>query len=257
MKKKFKKIFILLIVFFLTILSRCELESGQVRLPDLEGLSRAQITRKLDRLRINYMFKVKPMVYHDESQFDKFIEYGSGLKAGDYIDRSYFLYVFTTALPLTVNRLHELTLPDYQGKEFVKDGIGLVQLTRTVDGDTAYFKSGSNTIKVRFLGIDTPEIYSGVEPWGKAASNHTSKRLREAKQIVLEAEGVRIDTYDRYLAFVWVDGVLLNLELVQQAYTGVSLSSRSKYFEIFTDVENEVMKTGRRYWGELDPDYRY
>jgi micrococcal nuclease len=59
------------------------------------------------------------------------------------------------------------------------------------------------------------------------------------------------------LAFVWVDGVLLNLELVQQAYTGVSLSSRSKYFEIFTDVENEVMKTGRRYWGELDPDYRY
>ena len=43
--------------------------------------------------------------------------------------------------------------------------------------------------------------------------------MREAKQIVLEAEGVRIDTYDRYLAFVWVDGVLLNLELVQQAYT--------------------------------------
>ena len=92
MKKKFKKIHTLDSILSYNIIGM-ELESGQVRLPDLEGLSRAQITRKLDRLRINYMFKVKPIVYHDESQFDKFIEYGSGLKAGDYIDRSYFMHL--------------------------------------------------------------------------------------------------------------------------------------------------------------------
>ena len=69
--------------------------------------------------------------------------------------------------------------------------------------------------------------------------------------------GNKKDTYGRDLAFVWVDGVLLNLELVQEAYTDHTLSSSSKYFEIFAEVVNEVMKTGRRYWGEIDPNYRY
>lgn len=254
---KFKKTFSCLILFLL-ILTGCELEA-EVSLPNLEGMNRVQITRKLDRLHLNYSFKVKPRAYANDSEFDQFVEYGSGLVAGDIINRDYYLYVYTTALPLKINKLSEVSLPDYTGKSYVNDGIGPVTLSGTIDGDTAYFNDSvtGERLYVRFLGINTPEVYSGVQPWGNAASNYTSKRLREAKQIVLEAEGNKKDTYGRDLAFVWVDGVLLNLELVQEAYTDHTLSSSSKYFEIFAEVVNEVMKTGRRYWGEIDPNYRY
>lgn len=253
---KIKKIIAFLILLLLT---GCDLDTTKVRLPNLKGLNRAEMTEKLDRLSINYFFKIKPLAYSDDSQLDQFVEYGSDLAAGNYIEWDYFVYVYTSALPLTTDRLDEVTLPDYQGKSYMNDNIGPVRLARTVDGDTAYFYDDvtNDYIKVRFLGINTPETFSKPDPWGMAASNYTSKRLREASQIVLEGEGNKYDTYDRDLAFIWVDGVLLNLELVQEAFTGTTLSRSSKYFQIFADVENEVMKTGRRYWGEIDPNYRY
>ena len=56
---------------------------------------------------------------------------------------------------------------------------------------------------------------------------------KNAKTVVLESEldisgkysKPTTETYGRYLGFVWVDGVLLNLELVELAYTNSTLSS--------------------------------
>jgi hypothetical protein len=56
---------------------------------------------------------------------------------------------------------------------------------------------------------------------------------------------------------VFADGVLVNLYLVQEAYSTSTLSGKSKYFEIFTKASIEVSKTGRRFWGELDPNFTY
>ena len=73
---------------------------------------------------------------------------------------------------------------------------------------------------------------------------------------MLESEGARKDTYDRYLAFVWVDGKLLNLEIIEQAYSNSTLNN-SKYKEIFMEASITAMKTGRRFFGEIDPAYDY
>lgn len=145
----------------------------------------------------------------------------------------------------------------YDGKEFIADGIGEVTLTRCTDGDTAQFKSGSNTFAVRFLGIDTPESTYRLDPWGKAASSYTCEKLTNAETIVLESEGERTDGNDRYLAWVWYDGKLLNLELVEQAYSGAKGLGGSKYEDLFYQVESEVQNTDRRVWGEKDPDFDY
>jgi hypothetical protein len=56
---------------------------------------------------------------------------------------------------------------------------------------------------------------------------------------------------------VFADGVLVNLYLVQEAYSNSTLSSSSRYFNVFTTASLEVSKTGRRFWGELDPNYSY
>jgi len=145
----------------------------------------------------------------------------------------------------------------YEGLEFIRDGIGEVTLEKCTDGDTATFRSGSNTFPVRFLGINTPESTYRIDPWGKAASAFTCDKLTNATTIVLEADGDREDGNDRYLAWVWYDGRLLNLELVEQAYTGTTGIVEKKYEDVMYNAELEVSPKDRRIWGELDPDFDY
>ena len=71
------------------------------------------------------------------------------------------------------------------------------------------------------------------------------------------AYGARTETYGRYLAFVWIDGKLLNLEIVQEAYSSSTLSSKSKYFQVMVETMMQAKKTGRRVYGERDRNFNY
>ena len=55
------------------------------------------------------------------------------------------------------------------------------------------------------------------------------------------------------------DGVtrLLNLELAEEAYAWVAGASATQYGTIFTVAGAETQMTGRRVYGEIDPDYDY
>lgn len=164
-----------------------------------------------------------------------------------------------TPVELTTDYTDNFTLEvNYEGKEFIKDGIGEVTLDRCVDGDTAHFISNGEIFKARFLGIDTPESTAKLDPWGKAASRFTCDKLTNAETIVLQREEQVLDsTGTRYLAFVWYDGRLLNLELVEEAFTSTKGLSGSPYANTFYSAELETQQTGRRIWGEKDPEYDY
>ena len=147
---------------------------------------------------------------------------------------------------------------DYEGKTYEKDGIERVTLASSIDGDTAHFYTQSGQyMKVRYLGIDTPESTYEKEPWGKAASDFMKNLLYNAKVIVLEKGDGSKDTYGRDLAYVWVDGKLANLLVVQNGYSSSTISVKSKYYDAFNDAELLVMQTGRRVYGEIDPNYDY
>ena len=253
----YKKLLIIFLSFLLIILSSCE-EVTYVKLPSLDGMSREEITEVLKENKIDYVFKFADVIITNDDMLDKFVSYNGNLKAGDNIKNNYQVYVYTTVLPLKFKISDEVKLDMvYKDKSFVNDGIGKVSLIRAIDGDTAWFKDiTGEEIKLRFLGIDTPESTIEKDAWGKAASDYTKNRLQNAKEIVLEREGSILDTYGRYLGFVWVDGVLLNLELVEQAYTNSTLSN-SKYEEYFSIASAEARKTGRRFYGEIDPHYDY
>lgn len=256
-------IMLLCFIFLTSCVDTPENKNEKVILPDLTGMSREQITEKLNELEINFVFQFSQIPCYDDSYYDKFVEYGSGYQAGREIDKTQLIRVKTTPLHLDFNFLDQIKLEqEYEGKSFIDDGIGIVKLVRSVDGDTARFydpnsKMMIDDFSVRFLGIDTPESTYKTDPWGKAASKFTKEKLENAKTIVLEAEGARTETYGRYLAFVWVDGVLLNLELVQEAYCTSTLSSSSKYFQIMIDASLKARATGRRYYGERDLTYNY
>lgn len=150
----------------------------------------------------------------------------------------------------------KLTTP-YEGKSFLLDGIGPATLFQCRDGDTAIFKVDGQNITVRFLGINTAETSGKLEPWGKPASQYTCSRLQEAKEIVLEGDKERIDsTGTRYLGWIWLDGRLLNLEILEQAYSQNNAAG-TKYATIFDVAEQKTKATGRRIWGELDPTFDY
>ena len=147
----------------------------------------------------------------------------------------------------------------YEDTNFIADGIGEVTLVSCIDGDTAIFTEGGANFTVRFLGIDTPESTYRFDPWGKAASMFTCDKLSNATTIVLEFDPAttRTEGNGRYLSWVWYDGRLLNLELVEQAFTGSKGLAGLKYEYLFYTTEFSVQDKDRRIWGEEDPDYDY
>jgi len=88
------------------------------------------------------------------------------------------------------------------------------------DGDTAYFTPGFlGDNRVRFIGIDAPEMGSGL--LAIQARDYARNRLSSATTIYLQHEPTsgNVDTYGRYLALIWVDGALLNYEMVLNGYS--------------------------------------
>jgi micrococcal nuclease len=148
----------------------------------------------------------------------------------------------------------ELELP-YEGKSYLQDGVGITELASCEDGDTAEFIVDGQRLRVRFLGIDTAEASHYYEPWGYQATQYTCDKLMQAEEIVLERDfdGVLSDTYGRYLAFVWVDGRLLNLELVEKGYAMQRGAISLKYGTELFDADLAARAEGLRLFGEEDP----
>lgn len=157
------------------------------------------------------------------------------------------------------------TLPDldFENMDFFEDGYEVVEFRSISDGDTAKFVVGGMPTACRFLAIDTPEVNSstsGMEPWAMAAKEYTLNALQNAETIILELdeESDIFDDYDRLLAWVWVDGELLNYKLVEEGLAYVKyLYGDYKYTTTFIRLESSVQKQKIKIWGEDDPNYDY
>ena len=260
MKRIYKIFLIPILLLFLSSLISCATDnSGKVKIPDLTGKSRSEINEIMNDLGLKFFYRFEKKICYSEDEYDKFTRYDDGLKAGKYVSQDTIVYIFTTPLHLPGEDIVSVTMDfDYEGKTLAQDGIEKVTLARTVDGDTAHFYTQSGEyIKVRFLGINTPESTLNHDPWGLAASRFTKKILENAEEIVIELEGNEKDIYGRTLAFVWADGELVNLKLVLHAYSNAKISSDSKYYDAFIEADYKVSITGRGVYGEIDPDYDY
>ena len=161
---------------------------------------------------------------------------------------------------MPIPRTDALTLDlDYEGKSYLVDGVGKAELATCEDGDTAEFIIDDEQIRVRFLGVDTPEASHYYEPWGVQATDFVCQRLAEADTIVLERDfdGPLRDTYGRYLAFIWYDGRLINLEIIENAFSMAQGTINLKYGTDMTDAWFELQGSGKRIYGEEDPTFDY
>lgn len=126
-------------------------------------------------------------------------------------------------------------------------------VARVVDGDTLQLASGH---RVRLIGVDTPETVHPQrppEPLGPEASEFT-RRLVEGRPVRLEFDRERWDAYQRVLAYVYVDELLLNEELIRaglsRAFT--TYPFRSDMQRRFRAAEAEARAARRGLWG-LEP----
>ena len=132
---------------------------------------------------------------------------------------------------------------------------GEVRVERCVDGDTIIIEGG---VRVRFIGADTPETVkpnSPIEPFGSEASEFTQKAIENAgNKVRLEPDGDQTDQYKRQLAMVYVDGVLLNEELIRQGLAVAQTQYRySQEMKTRFKVAEEEAKNARRGLWSLTP----
>ena len=126
----------------------------------------------------------------------------------------------------------------------------IVEVVEVIDGDTidVQFSDGS-VDRVRFVGIDCPESFKENEPdeyegiesadylyeWALKINEYTTSRLLN-QQIILQYDSIsdRRDYYGRILAYIIIDDINFNLELVEKGYARA-------YIEADCELLNELV----------------
>jgi len=121
---------------------------------------------------------------------------------------------------------------------------------RVVDGDTIKLENGE---RVRYIGVDTPETkhpYKKVQYFGKEASVFNTK-LVEGKKIRLEYDVEKRDKYGRLLAYVYIDDIFVNAELVKQGYARVmTIRPNTRYAEYFKKLQDQAKEEKKGLWAK-------
>jgi micrococcal nuclease len=123
-----------------------------------------------------------------------------------------------------------------------------------VDGDTIDVVVDGVERRVRYIGMDTPEVHSGVEWLGPEAAAANAE-LVEGREVVLERDVSETDQYGRALRYVWVaDGsgwMLVNLELIRLGFASITTYPPDvKYVDaLYVDAQDEAQAAGLGLWG--------
>lgn len=124
------------------------------------------------------------------------------------------------------------------------------------DGDTVVLENGA---RVRYLGINTPEIGRArepSEPFAQAARRFNARLVLHQK-VRLEFDRQRQDRYGRQLAYVFLaDGTMVNERLVGEglAYC-LYRSPNDRYGQHLRARQREALGAGRGIWRDL-PEHK-
>ncbi len=121
--------------------------------------------------------------------------------------------------PITVTRTPEpsatpLRLPS---RVDVEDAT-YATVVRVVDGDTIIVEIDGEEYRVRYIGINSPELANNGRPaedYAEKAAEYNAE-LVEGQMVVLERDVSDTDQYGRLLRYIWLGDTLVNAELVRQ-----------------------------------------
>lgn len=124
-------------------------------------------------------------------------------------------------------------------------------VSNIVDGDTIDVIINGGSVRIRLIGVDTPEVYGGVECFGREASAATADMLL-GEFVMLEADESQSDKdkYDRLLRYIFTAGGENVAEKLIRDGFGVEYTYRTdyKYKEAFLRAEAEARESGAGMW---------
>jgi micrococcal nuclease len=123
-------------------------------------------------------------------------------------------------------------------------------VTRIIDGDTVILEGG---LRIRYIGVDTAEMGSGkkVDECFASEAKAKNEELVLNKEVELEKDVSETDRFGRLLRYVWIDGKMINEELVASGYARVATFPPDvKYKDRFVAAEKLAREKGLGLWGK-------
>ena len=131
---------------------------------------------------------------------------------------------------------------------------GPFTVTKVVDGDTIWVDNNGQRLKIRMIGLDTPETVDPRKPvqcFGREASAQ-AKTILGGQQVYLETDPSQdtIDKYGRTLAYVWTaSGRLFNLDMIADGYAfEYTYDLPYRYQADFKAAESDARTQSRGLW---------
>jgi micrococcal nuclease len=122
---------------------------------------------------------------------------------------------------------------------------------KVVDGDTIHVRVAERVEKVRYIGVNTPEVHHprlGAQPGGQEAWD-LNRQLVGGRQVRLELDVQERDRYGRLLAYVWVGETMVNAELVRRGYAQVmTVPPNVRHQGLFLTLQRAAREAGRGLW---------
>lgn len=121
------------------------------------------------------------------------------------------------------------------------------RVIEVIDGDTIVIEGN---YRVRYIGIDTPEVHPEMEAFGLEAWQ-ANRELVEGKIVHLEPDVCEVDKYGRLLRYVYVDDIFVNAELVRQGLAyAQAYPPDTKHQDYLEKLEQEAKQAGRGIWAK-------
>jgi micrococcal nuclease len=150
-------------------------------------------------------------------------------------------------LSLVVAALLLASLPGTAAPRAALDGV----VVKVVDGDTIHVQVAGRREKVRYIGVNTPEVHhpvKGEEPGGREAAR-VNRGLVEGRRVRLELDVQERDRHGRLLAYVWAGDVMVNAELVRRGYAQVmTVPPNVRHQALFLRLQRDARDAGRGLW---------
>ena len=118
----------------------------------------------------------------------------------------------------------------------------MAEVKRVIDGDTIELRGGE---RVRLLGINAPEkgqyLYKEAKEYLKS--------LVEGKTVRLVRDKTNKDKYGRFLRYVFLGDMFINLEMIEKGYASVYIiPPDDKFSPLFLEAEYSAKKSKKGIW---------
>jgi micrococcal nuclease len=164
------------------------------------------------------------------------------------------LRVFVTRIIILASLLLLVSCQSHNNSSIIPANVKIARVVSGQSLEVLGMEAQPNLIsQVRLIGLDAPDIRQ--LPWGDDAKQLVETLIGGANQAVnLEFDLEAKDKFNRTLAYVWKDKLLLNEEVVKQGYAlFVARSPNHKYDQRLERAQQWARIMGKGIWNPDKP----